>query len=78
MLLRVGGGFDLEALTVSLWIDGKREFSETGMNTEDLSRRAWLVGMFRGKQARLEIVDASGGRRGHIMVDEVIQWRAFR
>lgn len=78
MLLRVGGGFDLKALTVSLWIDGKREFSETGMNSEDLSRREWLVGFFRGKQARLEIVDASQGPRGHIMVDEVVQWRASR
>ena len=78
MLLRVGGGFDLQNLTVSLWVEDRRAFVETGMNTENLSRREWTIGAYRGKQARLEIVDDSEGRRGHIMVDEVIQWRAFR
>ncbi|HEY6558332.1 MAG TPA: hypothetical protein VI072_13705 [Polyangiaceae bacterium] len=36
--------------------------------------RQWDISMYRGKQARLEILDASSGLMGHILVDEVRQW----
>ena len=72
MVLRVGGTFDPEHLHVSLWVDGQRVFTETGLDSDHLSRREWLIGMYRGKHARLEIVDDSVF--GHLIVDEVIQW----
>jgi hypothetical protein len=74
MVLRVGGGYDPDRLRVSLWIDGKLVLSTTGFDSEHLSRREWNIRPYRGKQALLEVLDASSGPRGHIMVDEVIQW----
>jgi arabinofuranosyltransferase len=75
MVLRVGGGRDPEKLRVSLLVDGQRVFSATGHNEEILGRRVWKIGDHRGKKARIEIVDASDAARGHILVDEIFQWR---
>ncbi|HMJ15741.1 MAG TPA: hypothetical protein VK524_30200, partial [Polyangiaceae bacterium] len=76
MLLRVGGGHDPDRLRVALWVDGAPVLSTTGADSENLSRRAWNIEPYRGKLARLEILDASSGSMGHILVDEVIQWSA--
>jgi arabinofuranosyltransferase len=75
MVSRVGGGFDPQRLVVSLLVDGQRVFFETGFDSENLSRRTWPIAPYKGKRARLEIVDDSSGQTGHILVDEVIQWR---
>jgi hypothetical protein len=74
MVLRVGGNQDEERLRVSLVIDGERIFSETGWDSEHLSRREWPIGAYRGKLARLEIIDDTVF--GHIVVDEIIQWKS--
>src|SRR5690606_14596186 len=74
MRLLVGGGRDPERLRVSLLIDNRRVFSETGTNWETLGRREWNIAPYRGKMARLEIVDEATGAWGHILVDEVEQW----
>jgi hypothetical protein len=76
MVLRVGGGHDPERLRVALWVDGVPVVSTTGLASENLSLREWNISAYRGKQARLEIVDASDGPFGHILVDEVRQWSA--
>lgn len=76
MVLRAGGGFDPERLRVSLWIEGQRVFSETGYDSDTLSRREWPIGAYRGKLATLEIVDDSKADWGHIIVDEIVQWQA--
>jgi arabinofuranosyltransferase len=76
MVLRVGGGHDPDRLRVALWVDGRPVLSTTGLDSEHLSRREWDIRPYRGKLARLEILDASDGPRGHIMVDEVLQWRS--
>lgn len=75
MLLRVGGGRDLERLRVSLLVDGQRLFSATGHNFETLGRRVWNIGPYRGQQAQLEVVDTAQGPWGHLLVDEVVQLR---
>lgn len=75
MVLRVGGGRDPERLRVSLLIGGQRVFSATGHNQEILGRRVWNIGEHRGKKAQIEIVDASDAPFGHILVDEIVQWR---
>jgi hypothetical protein len=76
MVLRVGGGHDPARLRVVLWVDDVPVFSTTGLASANLSLREWNIAAFRGKQARLEIVDASDGPMGHLLVDEVRQWSA--
>jgi arabinofuranosyltransferase len=76
MVLRVGGGRDPERLRVSLIVDGERHFSATGCDRELLSRRIWDISALKGKEATLEIVDEVRGSWGHIMVDEIRQWRS--
>lgn len=72
--LLVGGGRDPERLRVSLLVDDRRVFSETGGNWETLGRREWNIAALRGKTARLEIVDQAEGAWGHILIDEIEQW----
>jgi arabinofuranosyltransferase len=75
LTFRIGGGRDPQRLRVSLVVDGKAVASATGCNSELLGRRAWNVRPYHGKQAVLEIVDASSGGWGHLMVDELEEWR---
>lgn len=74
MRLLVGGGRDPERLRVSLLVDDRRVFSETGTNWETLGRREWDIGPLRGKSARIEIIDQASGAWGHLLVDEIEQW----
>lgn len=74
MRLLVGGGRDPVRLRVSLLIDDCPVFSETGTNHEVLGRREWDISPYRGKQARIEVVDQATGAWGHLLVDEVTQW----
>ncbi|AKU90015.1 hypothetical protein [Vulgatibacter incomptus] len=75
LVLRVGGGRDPERLRVSLLVDGVRVLSSTGRNSEVLARTTWDVEPYRGRMAVLEIVDEAVGPWGHILVDEVVQYR---
>jgi hypothetical protein len=72
--LLVGGGRDPDRLYVTLWVEGRRVFSETGTDWETLGRREWDIDPLRGKTAHIEIVDEAKGAWGHILVDEVVQW----
>ena len=78
MVLRVAGGDDPVKLSVSLVVDGERVATATGSVTEHFGRRVWDVRAYRGKMGTLEIVDSATGPWGHIMVDEIRQWRAGR
>jgi hypothetical protein len=73
--LRVGGGRSLEHLTVELIVDGERRFVATGCGTEMLGRRLWPTTELQGKRARLRMVDSSAGGWGHLLVDELVQWK---
>ena len=72
--LLVGGGRDPQRLRVSLLIDGTASLSETGTTFETLGRRIWKVARWKGKRARIEIVDDATEAWGHILVDEIEQW----
>lgn len=73
--LLVGGGRDPVRLRVSLLIDGRTIFCATGTNHETLGRREWDIAPYRGKKAAIEIVDDATGAWGHLLVDEISQWR---
>lgn len=75
LTFRIGGGQDPERLRVSLVVEGKPVASATGCGTELMGRRAWNLRPHRGKAAVIEIVDASPGGWGHVMVDEIEEWR---
>jgi levanase len=48
--------------------------SATGHDHEVLGRRVWDIAPFKGKTGHIEVVDATAGGWGHIMVDEILQW----
>ncbi|MDP4883977.1 MAG: non-lysosomal glucosylceramidase [Opitutales bacterium] len=67
----MGGGNDKEALTVSLWIDGKLVRSTTGKDSDNMEWATWDVESFTGKKAHIEINDQASGGWGHIEVDQI-------
>lgn len=73
--LEVGGGRYPNQEYVELLVDGERQFTATGCNTEILGRRIWPTAALKGRRARLRIVDDSQGGWGHILVDELVQWQ---
>jgi fructan beta-fructosidase len=74
----IGGGWSPEQTCINLLIDGKAVRTATGPNrkpggTERLDPYSWEVEEFRGKTARIEIVDKATGGWGHINVDHLVQ-----
>ena len=76
MTFSIGGGKSAESEHLQLVIDNQPVRSATGCNSEWMSRRVWNVAMFRGKTARLAVTDASTGSWGHVLVDEIEEWKA--
>ena len=68
----VGGGLQPERAFVQLVVDGRAVRSATGADAERLSWRSWNVAEFRGRRARLEVVDRATGGWGHINVDQFL------
>lgn len=73
--LMVGGGHDSARLRVDLVVDDTAVDTATGCESELLSLRVWDVEAHRNHLARLVITDVQPGSWGHIIVDEVLQWR---
>lgn len=73
--LRVAGGRFPETISVALVVDGQRRFVTTGCNTEMLGRRIWPTTGLVGKRARIELVDNAQHGWGHLLLDEVVQWK---
>lgn len=73
--LRVGGGRAPEQLYVELLVDGERRYSATGCGSEIMGRRLWPTSALQGRRARLRMVDSSAGAWGHLLVDELVQWK---
>jgi hypothetical protein len=65
----VGGGFDKRRLRAALVVDGVEVRSATGRNSNDLRPVAWDTREVVGQTARIEIIDRSQDRWGHIDVD---------
>ncbi len=68
----VGGGQHPGVACVNLVVDGKVVLSETGENSENLSWRTWDTAQWRGRNARIEIVDQVTGGWGHILADQLV------
>lgn len=70
--LRIGGGRSAR-LAVELVVDGEvvRESRGAGTNFELLGPTIWDVDAWRGRSARLRVIDDEPGGWGHIMVDAV-------
>jgi non-lysosomal glucosylceramidase len=66
----VGGG-RWPATQIRLVVDGKVVRAQSGRDEERLLPALWDVREFRGKQARIEIVDEQKGGWGHINVDQI-------
>ena len=75
MTFVIGGGKAPQSERLELLIDDQIVRSATGCNSEWMSRRVWNISMFRGRTARLAIVDRSSEGWGHILVDEIEEWK---
>lgn len=67
----IGGGSHAGQTCVNLLVDGRVVRTATGRDTERLEPRNWDVAEFKGRRARIEIVDAASGPWGHINVDQI-------
>ena len=69
--LLVAGGRDGKA-RIELLVDGKAVQQAVGRNSRDLIAIAWDVRAYKGKQARLRLLDENGGGWGWIGIDQVV------
>ncbi len=76
----IGGGRFPGETGISLLIDGKEVFTETGLFStpqvghEGLERRVWRVEPFMNQKARIVVFDKkAGGNWGHVKVDYIYQ-----
>lgn len=67
----IGGGEHPGTLLVNLIVDNQIAKTQTGPNTEALQWVSWNIAQWKGKPARIEIVDQEKGGFGHITVDQV-------
>ena len=67
-----GGDYERDTC-LNLLVDGKIVRSATGWRSNRLVPDSWDVSEFRGRRARVQIVDEASGDWGHINVDHVIQ-----
>ena len=67
--LRIGGSYSPLHACVNLHVDEQVVRSSTGANTGYLRWQTWDVGKWRGRSARIEILDADP--RGHISVSSI-------
>lgn len=70
---RIGGGDNERDTCVNLLIDGKLVKSAVGWRSDRLVPTSWNATPFKGRQARVQIVDAASGDWGHINVDQIVQ-----
>ncbi len=68
----IGGADAPGKVCLNLLIDGKVVRTETGDEVEKLVWKAWDVSEFKGRTARLQIVDDSTGDWGHLLVDHIL------
>jgi len=69
----IGGGGHVGLTCVNLLVDKKVIRTATGRNNERLLWASWDVAAFKGKLARIRIVDNASGGWGHINVDQIVQ-----
>jgi len=67
----IGGGHRPGEAGLNLLIGGKAVRSATGNDDEKLDWATWALAEFKGRSARLEIVDKATGGWGHVNVDHI-------
>jgi uncharacterized protein (DUF608 family) len=67
----IAGGAQENVTCINLLVEGKVARTTAGDNTEALKPRSFDVTSLVGRKAKLQIVDASSGGWGHIMIDDV-------
>jgi len=72
----IGGGYDPTNLRVSLQVEGVPVRTATACGSEWLDRRVWDISPFHGLRARVVVGDESDAVWGHLVVDEVVEWRS--
>jgi non-lysosomal glucosylceramidase len=68
----IGGGSTKNSTCMNLLIDGEVVASATGNDDEMLHPKGWNISAWKGKTARLQIVDNATGPWGHIDVDRIV------
>jgi len=68
----IGGGNYPYKTCVNLLVGGKVVCTATGRNREKLEWTNWDVKAFKGRKAKIQIVDQETGEWGHINVDHII------
>jgi len=68
----IGGGNKKELTSVNLVIDDKIVETATGLNSEILTEHIWDLTRYRGKEAKLKIVDLDTSAWGHILADQFV------
>lgn len=66
----VGGGCDISLVSVNLVVAGNFVRRATGKCKETMSRVSWNVEEFKGMKAKLQLVDHTDGKWGHINFDD--------
>jgi sucrose-6-phosphate hydrolase SacC (GH32 family) len=69
----VGGGYHPKMTCVNLLIDGVVARTTSGPEDEKLDWVTWGVKEYKGKAARIQIVDSCDSGWGHINVDQIYQ-----
>jgi len=70
---RIGGGDYERDTCLDLLIDGKVVKRATGWQSDHLIPETWDVKAFRGRNAKIQVVDQSTGDWGHINVAGIVQ-----
>jgi len=73
--LKVGGGKNGKRVSVALMVGDEVVASQTGCSSTLMYRWVWNTSALRGRRARIRITDHSTGGWGHIIVDEIVEWK---
>lgn len=68
----IGGGHRPGEAGLDLLLDGRTVRTATGSDDEKLDWVTWDVAEFKGRSARLEIMDKATGGWGHVNVDHIV------
>ena len=68
----VGGGSLLEQTSVNLVVDGKITLSVAGNQTENLNEIIWDLRAYKGKKAKIRVLDLDIYPWGHILADQFV------
>ena len=73
IMFMISGGRNSGRTCVNLIVDDKVVRSATGNNSNLLQKVAFGVAAFKGKEARIQVIDQETGPWGHICIDDLIQ-----